>query len=284
MKGSIHTITRAAFSFTLLAVLSLSVPLQTLAQEKAPAGKEKDGIKLGLGANQIIKKMEAQMRADTNYSEMTMEVHNPNWDRPRSYSMRAWEDRKEEKSFIRITAPPRDKGKAFLKEGNVFKVYIPTERENKPITIPPSLMLQPWMGSDFTYDDMVKESSIIEDYEQTIEKVEKTDKGKLVQVRLDPRPEAPVVWGMLRIWVNLDNMLPTKWEYYDEEGVKTRVMKLSEVEEMDGRKVPTRWEMTSLDEDKEGNKTVLMIEEMKFNLEIPEDTFTEKNLTRRDWE
>ncbi len=112
--------------------------------------------------------------------------------------MRSWEDRKEKKSFIRVTAPPRDAGKAFLKEGYVFKAYIPTRRENKPVTFPPSLMLQPWMGSDFTRDDLVRESSMEDDYTHRIAGFETDDKGReLVKIEFTPKPDVPVVWGKI---------------------------------------------------------------------------------------
>jgi len=235
--------------------------------------------------SRIIKKIEDKMRAKTNYSEMTMTIYNPNWPRPREIRMKGWEDREADKSFIRITYPPRDRGKAFLKEGYVFKVYIPTERENKPITIPPSLMLQPWMGSDFTRDDLVRESSMIEDYKQRLVKLEKGRNGHaLAVIDLIPRPDAPVVWGKITAVIDVVEYLPVRYEYYDEDGALVRVMILSDIKEMGGRRIPARWEMISKRPEQEEHRTVLEINDIKFNVEIPPRTFTEKNLTRRDWE
>ncbi len=268
--------------------LILLLPLMMVAiaarAEDMPAADKADRL-ASYDAREVISGMEDLMRSKTNHSRMVMTVINPAWKSPRAYEMLSWDDREGDKSFIRIIAPPRDKGNAFLKIGNVFKMYIPTERENKPITIPPSLMLQPWMGSDFTNDDLVRESSILDDYEQTLEGIEKDENGKdLLRVRLDPKPEAAVVWGKIVVLVRPDDYIPVRQKYYDEDGAEVREMRMSEIKEMGGHKIPTRWEMVSLEEDKKGRSTVLEIKTMEFDVEIDPATFTEKNLTRRDWE
>jgi hypothetical protein len=255
----------------------------------AATGLRAEETKAPVGVNQfdavaVIKKVEDLLRGDTSYSEMKMTVYNPAWPGPREYEMRSWDDRKTDRSFIRITAPARDRGKAFLKDGKVFKVYIPTERENKPMTIPPSLMLQPWMGSDFTNDDLVRESSVIDDYTQTVEEVEHAGGKTLVRVRLDPKPEAPVVWGKIVYWVDADASVPVRELYYDEDGKAVREMLLTEVKAMGDRNIPTVWEMKNLDPDKKGQRTIITLSKMQFNLPIDPQVFTEKNLTRRDWD
>ncbi len=270
---------RLALLLMVIALVPLAAPVAQESAEPAPAAANQyDG-------NAVIKKLDELMRGDSNYSEMKMTIYNPAWPGPRSYEMKGWEDTKNDKSFIRITSPARDRGKAFLKVNKVFKVYIPSERENKPMTIPPSLMLQPWMGSDFTNDDLVRQSSILDDYTQTVEGVETVALGKtLIRVRLDPRPDAAVVWGKIVYWVRAADYLPTRQVYYDEDGVAVREMLLSEVKTMGDRELPTRWEMVSLEEDKAGRRTVLELQKMEFNVELDDKTFTDKNLTRRDWD
>lgn len=276
------------FIIALAAAFAAALPLLTASAQEGPDSSSADAGETGdvkYDPAKVIEKLDEFMRGDTSSGAMRMVIENPAWPKPREYEMRVWESRKAKKSFIRIVSPPREKGRAFLKDGNVFKVYIPSERENKPMTIPPSLMLQSWMGSDFTNDDLVRESSIVDDYKHTLEGVEKTDGGRvLLRVRMDPRPDAAVVWGKLVYWVRAEDYLPVKQVYYDEDGLKVRKMLLSEIENRGGREIPTKWEMIPLEEDKEGHKTTLYIDEMEFNVDIDEGVFTEKNLTRRDWE
>jgi len=276
-----------AAALALLALLFLAAPVAFSGEEAAAGGAEINATKTApqYDPAEIIKKMEELMRGDSNYSEMKMTISNPEWPAPRVYAMKSWEDRKNDKSFIRITEPATERGKAFLKAGNVFKVYIPTERENKPITIPPSLMLQPWMGSDFSNDDLVHESSMIDDYDQVVEGVEQDAQGvKLIKLRLDPKPAAAVVWGKIVVWVRAEDFIPVREVYYDEDGVMIREMTMSQIKEMSGRKLPTVWEMKSLEPDKKGRKTVLELDKIEFDVPIDPSTFTDKNLTRRDWE
>jgi outer membrane lipoprotein-sorting protein len=134
------------------------------------------------------------------------------------------------------------------------------------MTIPPSLMLQPWMGSDFSNDDLVHQSSEEDDYEHKVVGVETDGDGvELVKLRLDPKPEAPVVWGTILIWVRAEDYLPVKQVYYDEDGLAIR-------------------EMKSLEEDKLGRRTVIELVKIEFDIEIDPSIFSNKNLTRKDWE
>jgi len=248
-----------------------------------PAGEANDSKQHDPG--EIIKKMTDLMRGESSYSEMKMTIHNPDWPKARVYEMKGYEDKKNDKSFVRIISPAKERGKAFLKVGNTFKVYIPTVRENKPMTIPPSLMLQPWMGSDFSNDDLVHQSSEEDDYEHKVVGVETDGEGvELVKVRLDPKPEAPVVWGKVLIWVRAEDYLPVKEVYYDEDGIAIREMNLSGIKDMGGRTLPTVWEMKSLEDDKLGRRTVIELVKIEFDIEIDPSIFSNKNLTRKDWE
>jgi outer membrane lipoprotein-sorting protein len=249
----------------------------------APAGDAADPKRHD--PEDIIKKMTDLMRGESSYSEMKMTIVNPDWPKPRVYEMKGYEDKTADKSFVRITSPAKERGKAFLKVGNTFKVYIPTVRENKPMTIPPSLMLQPWMGSDFSNDDLVHQSSEEDDYEHKVVGVETDGDGvELVILRLDPKPDAPVVWGKILIWVRAEDYLPVKEVYYDEDGLAIREMNLSGIKEMGGRTLPTVWEMKSLEEDKLGRRTVIELVKIEFDIEIDPSIFSNKNLTRKDWE
>uniref|UniRef100_UPI00356B2A01 outer membrane lipoprotein-sorting protein n=1 Tax=Sulfurovum sp. TaxID=1969726 RepID=UPI00356B2A01 len=110
-------------------------------------------------AQAIIKKLEKNLRGDYMYSTMSMIVTSKRG--KRTVKIESWSEGND-KSFIKILYPKKDKGITFLKIDNQMWQYIP--KIERTIKIPPSMMLQSWMGSDFTNDDMVKESSLEEDY------------------------------------------------------------------------------------------------------------------------
>lgn len=232
-----------------------------------------------LSAREIVQKMDTLLRGKSSYTKMKITIYNPDWSKPRVMEFYAYESTEDKKAFIRITSPPRDQGTGFLKIEYNLWMYLPaTERVMK---IPPSMMHQSWMGSDFSNDDLVKESSLVNDYEQKITGVETDpEQGKVFQLELLPKPSAQVVWGKILLRVREQGFVPLREQYFDEQGRLVNEMTFSQVQEIGGRTLPTVWEMHSTT--KPGHRTVLELREAEFNLAIPPGTFTEKNLKTRN--
>jgi outer membrane lipoprotein-sorting protein len=233
-----------------------------------------------LGAQELVRKMDDLMRGGTSYMKMKMIIHNPDWRKPREFEMFSYDSRNDGKAFIRITAPARDRGSGFLKISYNLWMYVP--RTERVMKVPPSMMHQSWMGSDFTNDDLVRESSIVKDYDHKVLGVEDhPDGGRVYHLELLPRPEAPVVWGKILLWVRDQGFIPTKQQYFDEDKRLVNEMLFLEARDMGGRRIPTVWEMRSMT--KPGHRTVLEILEAKFDIEIDPGIFTERNLKTKDW-
>ena len=139
-------------------------------------------------------------------------------------------------------------------------------------------MMQPWMGSDFNNDDLVRESSIIEDYTQSMIGEESIDGYDCYKVLLTPNPDAGVVWGKVIMWISKKGFLELKTEYYDEDKNLVKYMTGSQVKEMGGRTIPSYWEMIPVD--KEGEKTVLEYKSMEFEIDIKPSFFSEQRMKR----
>ena len=108
---------------------------------------------------QLIKEIDQLYRSTTSYTEIEMEIVTPHWQR--TLAMYGW-TKGMDQTFLRITAPRKEKGVATLRVDNEMWNYLP--KTNKTMKIPPSMMMGSWMGSDFTNDDLVKESSLFDDY------------------------------------------------------------------------------------------------------------------------
>jgi len=227
---------------------------------------------LSQDAEEIIRKVDQKMRGDYSYQELEMKVIRPEWER--SISMKSW-SKGSEYALILITAPAKEKGQVFLKRGTEMWNWMPSIE--RMIKIPPSMMMQSWMGSDFTNDDLVRESSIIQDYHHTLVGEEDYDGVNCWKIRLDPKEDAPVVWGKIITWIDKDYN-QRKVEYYDEEGKLINTMYLSDIKQMDDRKMPTHWEMIPADE--EGKKTVINVLKAEFNDPIDESFFSQQNMRR----
>jgi outer membrane lipoprotein-sorting protein len=140
------------------------------------------------------------------------------------------------------------------------------------------MMLQSWNGSDFTNDDLVRESNLSRDYEQKLIGEEEIDSELCWKIHLDPRPDAPVVWGKLLYWVRKEDYTPARVDYYDEKGKLMRYMLFSEIKKFGKRKIPSVW--TMVNEVKPGHSTSLKILDMEFDIKISDRKFSFQELER----
>jgi len=145
----------------------------------------------------IIKEADEKFRGSSSIGEMTMIIERPSWSR--TVSMKNW-TLGNDYSLIYITAPAKEKGQVFLKRKKEMWNWVPNIE--RMIKIPPSMMMQSWMGSDFTNDDLVNESQLARDYTNSLLDEEEVDGYTCYKVELIPHEDAPVVWGKVIMWIS----------------------------------------------------------------------------------
>lgn len=224
-------------------------------------------------AKEIVEKMDKKWRGDYVTQEMTMTIVRPSWER--SISLRSW-GRGLEYSMIYITAPAKEKGQVFMKRNKEMWNWVPSI--DRMIKLPPSMMQQSWMGSDFTNDDLIKESSVVRDYEHSIVGEEEILDRLCYKIQLIPKPEAAVVWGKVILWITKEDYLQLKIEFYDEDEFLVSTQNLSDIKQMGGREIPCKLEMIPADE--EGKKTVIDITSADYDTEVKESFFAQQNMKR----
>jgi outer membrane lipoprotein-sorting protein len=178
--------------------------------------------------------------------------------------------------MILITAPAKEKGQVFLKRDKEMWNWVPSI--SRMIKIPPSMMSQSWMGSDFTNDDLVKESSVIVDYNHSFIGEEKIDGRDCYKILLIPKKDAAVVWGKIILWITKKDYLELKVEFYDEDGYLMNTQYLSDIKTLGGRTLPTHWEMIPANE--KGKKTIIELLKADFTTPVPESFFSQQNMKR----
>ena len=222
---------------------------------------------------EIIRKADEKFRGNSSQGEMTMIIERPTWSR--EVTMKSW-TLSNHYSLIYITAPAKEKGQVFLKRNKEMWNWVPNIE--RMIKIPPSMMMQSWMGSDFTNDDLVRESSLAKDYEHKLLAEEKMAGYDSYKIELIPKEDAPVVWGKVVMWISKTDYLWLKGEYFDEDGVLVNTEILSDIKMMGNRKMPTRLEM--IPADKPGQKTVLIFKNIEFDVKIDESFFSQQNMKK----
>lgn len=224
---------------------------------------------------EIIKKSEDQIKGKTSYGIVEMTIITPEF--KRALKMEAWWVGNE-KALIEIKYPKKEEGNKTLKIGKEIWLYL--RNTESLIKIPPSMMLQSWNGSDFTYDDLVRESNLEKDYEMKIISPDDiVNSERCWKIELVPKPQAPVVWGMIFYWVRKSDYLPARIEYYDEKGKLVRYMEFYDVKEFHGRKLPAKWVMYNNIE--KGRKTEFVLIDIKFDIKIDNRIFSFRELEKR---
>ncbi len=225
-----------------------------------------------LTAKEIVKIADEKFNGEkSSIMVMSMTIIRPTWQR--TVDFKNWSMGREY-ALTLITSPARDAGQTFLKRGNEMWSWNPSI--SRLIKLPPSMMSQGWMGSDYTNDDIMKESSVVNDYTHEII-AEDTVGGRICyKIKMIAKPEAVVVWGHQIRWIAKKDFLVMRAEYYDEDGYLVRTEIGSDIKTMDGRVIPTKLEL--IPEDEPGHKTVVVINDIKFNVPIAEDFFSQQNM------
>lgn len=220
-------------------------------------------------AHDIMKKVDDNLRGKNVYMKMEMIITSRG--HSRTMRMETWSEGSK-KSFVKTLYPPKDKGITFLSLDGQMWQYVP--KIERTIKIPPSMMLQNWMGSDITNDDMVKQSSIVDDYDAKI----LAKAGSVVTIELIPTEDAAVVWGKIVSMIDTSNYTNIKDVFYDEDGKEVRVFSYEKVKKFGAYYLPTYWKIQPTD--KKGNRTEITIEDVKYDTKISSQYFKKSALKR----
>ncbi len=223
-------------------------------------------------AAEVIKKADEKFNGEkSSITSMSMTIVRPSWQR--TVDFKSWSLGRDF-ALTLITAPAKDAGQTFLKRKTEMWSWNPSI--SRLIKLPPSMMSQGWMGSDYTNDDILRESSVVNDYTHEFSGEEKIDGRDCYRIKMTAREEAAVVWGHQVRWIDKKDLLILKAELYDEDGVLVRTETGSDIKVMDGRTIQTRMELVPAEEP--GNKTVVTIKDIKFNVPLQENFFSQQNM------
>jgi len=222
-------------------------------------------------ARSIIEAAINHYRGLTSYTEMTMAIHRPDWER--TMSLKGWSSGSK-KTLIRVTAPARDQGNATLVLDD-NKVWSFTPKINRVIRIPSSMMSQSWMGSDFSNKDVSRTDEIVEKYTHTLLRTDTVDGHKVHVIESIPHEESAIVWGKEISHIR-DDHVELEHEFLDQDMKLVKSLKTLAIKEMSGRMFAVQQRMASIE--KKDEWTEISVEVLDFDREIPDFIFTLSNL------
>lgn len=221
----------------------------------------------------IINKAENKLRGKSSLSTMTITTVRPKY--TREMQLKSW-TQNEDLSLMYISAPARDKGTVYLKRTKEIWYYIPSIERN--IKMPPSMMNQSWMGTDLSNDDLVKKTSMENDFDHELIASEEIEGVDCFHISLIPHDNAEVIWGKIELWIDKEHFNILKQESFDEDLELVNTVLGSNVKEMGGEIIPSKLEFYPAD--KPQQRTIMEYNTIKFNVKIPDHYFTTQFMTK----
>jgi outer membrane lipoprotein-sorting protein len=212
------------------------------------------------------------MRGNASIATVTMTIHRPDWER--KMTIKAWTRGKTDSLFY-IQSPPKDHGNGTLKKSREMWMYNP--KINRVIKVPPSMMSQSWMGSDFSNNDLAKSDSIVNDYTHSIVGSEIHQGQKVYVIKSMPKPDAPVIWGMQVLKIRQD-LIWLSQEFFDEDLAAVKVMQTLEIQMIGDKLYPRVWRMREVET--EDRYTELTYQSLAFKPDLPDSLFTLTSLRK----
>lgn len=223
----------------------------------------------------LIKKVDRLYRSDSSKSLLKMKIETPNWSR--TMKMEMW-TKGMDYTLIRILSPKKDAGITTLRRKKEMWNFFP--KITKVIKVPPSMMMSNWMGSDFTNDDLVRETSLLEEYDASFFTLPKDPTSKKYYlIRLIPKKQTASVWGKIEIKVRKKDLIPLEQNYFDEKGKMKRTMTLKKIKYFGKKKLPAIMELVPLS--KKANKTTIEYISATFNYKLKKDAFSLRQLQKK---
>ncbi len=239
-----------------LVMLLLTVPLSAASSD--------------IDAQKIVRDAIDHWRGVSSYSELTMVIHRPDWER--SMTMSAW-TKGQDHSLVRVLEPKKDRGNATLTDTNSMWSYSP--KINRVIKIPSSMMGQSWMGSDFSNKDVARADDIVDEYIHRILSTAEVDGHTIYEIESIPHEDAAVVWGreVLRI---RDDHIVLEHSFYDQDNELVKRLTTLNITEMGGRMIATKQRMLRADSPDEW--TELRVIMADYDVDLPDTLFTRSSL------
>lgn len=221
-------------------------------------------------AQAIIRDAIDHWRGLSSYTEMTMVIHRPDWER--SITLRAW-TKGQDHSLVRIVEPRKDRGNGTLIDKNNMWLYSP--KINRVIKVPSSMMGLSWMGSDFSNKDIARVDEIVNEYEHSILGVEEVDGVTIYEIESVPFEDAAIVWGKEVLRIRADHVI-LRHSFFDQDGELVKVLETLEIAEMGGRIIAKRQRMSKADRPQEW--TEIGVNFVEYEVEFRDNLFTQFSL------
>jgi len=213
----------------------------------------------------ILDKVDNNMSAKTRVLTASMEIGT---ERTKRTMVSKTYGEGDHKGYTEYLAPAREKGTKMLKLENKLWIYSPAT--DRTIQISGHMLRQSVMGSDMSYEDMMNDKPLLEQYKAVVTGTEVIDGRKCWVVTLTAII-ADVNYFTRKMWVDTERFVPLKEELFAKSGKLLKRITFTNVQKVEGRWYPMSF--VYKDMLKEGPGTKMTIQEIKLDTLIPASYF-----------
>jgi hypothetical protein len=236
----------------------------------------------GLDAGTVARRAEQSLRGSRTSLVARMTVRAKASATPSEFRLRVWDDRSTDRAFVRARDSDGEVTSALLKLPPNLWSY--TEKDEVKRRVPPAEQREGWLEGDFTLDDLVRASDLVDDYHYTLVGVAQAPDGVVGRrahvIEYLPQRDSPELWGRVVAWIDTEWGTPLRRDYYDAAGQRVRTIRFGDVREVQGRYYPHLWIASA--PGSKGRESRIEVEQVDFIADIPGSTFDIENLTPPD--
>jgi outer membrane lipoprotein-sorting protein len=180
----------------------------------------------------------------------------------------------EEKALIEFTNPG-DRGTKYLKLEDEMWIYFPDAEEI--IKISGHMLRESMMGSDFSYEDMLENKKLLEKYSVEVVGSEVINERECYVLELNAI-DKKVTYAKRKFWVDKERFVVLKAQLFALSGKLLKEIVMEKVEKYDDRYFATK--VTMMNKLTQDTSTTFEMEEIDFDVDIPDGTFSKRRLER----
>ncbi len=220
----------------------------------------------------ILQKIDENIGSDNKITQGKMIIHGRRGSR--TIESKSW-IQGDDQSYTEYLSPPREKGTKMLKIGDELWTYSPST--DRTIRISGHMLRQSVMGSDLSYEDLMEDRRLQNDYDAEVVGEENMGERPCWVLMLTAKKE-DIAYHSRKIWVDKERFVTLREERYAKSGKLIKTTQVKEVRRIDGRWIPM--DIVFKDELKAGEGTEFIIESIEFNADIPDYVFSKASLRR----
>jgi outer membrane lipoprotein-sorting protein len=221
---------------------------------------------------ELLQKIDGNMSSENRIFTSSMIIYGRR--STHTVKMKTW-TAGEKKSFTEYLFPAREQGTKMLKLEEQLWIYSPST--DRIIQIAGHMLRQSVMGSDLSYEDLMEDNSLTRQYNATVTGTEEVD-GRQCWV-VDLKAVVPdIAYQGMKLWVDRERNIPLREEMYAKSGTLLKRTELSNVQKIGNRWYPRK--ILFRDMLRDGKGTEFIIEEIEFNVPIPEHIFSKASLKK----